>query len=300
MGFFVPKKMRQCKNWILHENKIPINPITGKKTDPTKKGCSYDEALAFLEYGDNSCSGLGFTLTKDINMTFIDIDHCINENGEFTELAEEMMDLFSDCYQEISLSEEGLHIICIGNIPNAVKNEKVGIEMYSCNRFMAFTGNSISAVEPQEAQNRLDDIFHRFNINKAQSKPQTALENAFTKFSDTEEGLVEKIRNSRQGEKWENLHKGDIKGYRSTSEAAMAYIAILGYFAEYNIEMITNIMSKSNFANTKHCKPVYIERAVAKAKATSTGSITEKKRVTTKIIDDYEAPVRKRRRRVRI
>lgn len=307
MGFYIPKTMQKYNNWVVwrkeNNKKIPYNPRTGSRTDPTKSCCSFDDALLYYKYGGDF-EGIGFTLPAGCGFTFIDLDNCIDENGNETELAIELQEIFKDSYIEISQSEKGLHIICMGTIPRMIKTEN--IEIYSCDRYIAMTGNTTNGKEPQRAQKELDLIFDRFKTEKAENEPQREPQGHIYNYTMDAKTLIDIISHSRQGEKWKRLHDGewekvlDAKGkpYTSQSEAVQAYAAITNYFAGGRVELIKEVFAQSWFtkANKKYKNPYYIDKAIQKAQETATGSRTGKRRIKTKIIEVYEGPQRGRRR----
>lgn len=293
MGFYIPDKMKQFNNWVVwrkegegHNKKIPYNPQNGRRANPTLSCCSYDDAVFCLKYG-GEYDGIGFTFTDDCNFTFIDLDNCIDENGNESALAKEMQDLFKDSYIELSQSERGLHIVCCGKVPRTIKTKE--IEIYSFGRYMAMTGNSTTTNEPQEAQERIDLIFNRFRTEKAVQPPKYEPQGHIYTDNIDINILIAAIRNSRQGAKWERLHNGNIAGYPSRSEAMLAYIAITNHFAGGRIDLIKEVFAKSHFpeADKKYKKDYYIHLAINKAQESATGS-TKKRRINTKIIDVCE------------
>ena len=299
MGFYIPQTLKNIDNWVVWRKelgkKIPYDPRTNRKANPTKPCSSYEEALAYLEYG-GEYEGLGFTFTSDCNLTFIDLDNCIDAEGNESELAQELQELFADTYIELSQSEKGLHIVCIGTVPSTVKTKE--IEIYSCGRYMAMTGNSTNAKEPQEAQERLDLIFNRFKAEKAENKPQNAPQGYVYKCSQDAQTIIEAIKRSRQGEKWTRLHEGYIADYPSRSEAVLAYIAITNHFASGNDEITKEIFAQSSFPvdDPKYKQGYYIDRAIKKAKESATGNMRNRKRTAIKVVEVFEEQKKGRRR----
>ena len=298
MGAYIPETMKNFNNWVVwskeDNKKIPYDPRTQKRANPTLPCCNYEEAVFCCKYA--GYDGIGFTFTKDCNLTFIDLDGCIDEYGNESELAIEMQELFKDCYIELSQSGRGLHIVCIGNVTRALKTPE--IELYSSGRYMAMTGNNMTTNEPQEAQKRLDYIYNRFSVKKIERKQEMNPQKYIYTNNINADAVIKIIKNSTQGEKWEKLHSGNIKEYPSRSEAMLAYIAITNYFSGGNIELIKEVFAESQFpeADKKYKNDYYINLAINKAQETATGS-KRKKRINTKIIDIYEEP-RKGRRKV--
>lgn len=288
MGFFVPETMKQMNNWLLQRGKVPYSPITRQKTSPASPEgwASYEEAATVLQYGD--FDGLGFGLLASDRLTFVDLDHCIDEDGVLSDLAEEVLAMLPDTYTEVSQSETGLHIICRGTVPQAVKRPE--IEMYSCGRYMAFTGNVWTAAEPAEHQKEIDLLFSRFgNKTEAAERPQ----NAFTAAETATVGeIIDCIIKSRQGAKFARLHAGQWEGwnYGSQSEAEMAYFAIVNYFTGGNDDLTAAVFAASKLSERKKGQRAdYIQRTISKAKATAMGSKSRNSSRKLKPIPDSEA-----------
>lgn len=316
MSYYIPEIMKQYNNWVVWrkvgKQKPPYDPRELHKTKPedidkvrranaTKPCCSFDYAESYYNYS-GICDGIGFVFTKECGLTFIDLDNCIDEDGNESPLAQEMQDLFADCYIELSQSERGLHIVCIGSVPRSIKTKE--IEIYSSGQYMAMTGNATRPQEPQRAQERLDIIFNRYKTKTVEIKPQNAPQgHIYSQATNTQE-LIELICNSRQGEKWARIHAGNYDGYSSPSEAVQAYINIVNYFSGGNIDLIKALFYQSQFPkiNPKYKKgktgDYYIELATSKAQATATGT-TNTKRRKTKVIEVFEEPLRGRRRVIR-
>ena len=300
MGFFVPETMKKMNNWLLQRGKVPYSPITRQKTSPASPEgwASYEEAATVLQYGD--FDGLGFGLLASDRLTFVDLDHCIDEDGVLSDLAEEVLAMFPDTYTEVSQSETGLHIICRGTVPQAVKRPE--IEMYSCGRYMAFTGNAWTAAEPAEHQKEIDLLFSRYGKKpEAETKPNKAApattpkkpQNAHRATETATVGeIIDCILKSRQGAKFARLHAGQWEGgnYKSQSEAEMAYFAIVNYFTGGNDDLTAAVFAASKLSERKKGQRAdYIQRTISKAKATATGSKKQNSSRKLKPIPNSEA-----------
>lgn len=273
MSYFIPKTMQDINNWLTWRlepgnnkpRKTPYNPIQRAKQLKSINACTYEEAFNYWKYGDYD--GIGFYLTKECNLVFIDLDNCIDEEGNYSQLAEDLTEKFKDCYIEVSHSERGLHIICKGNIPQAIKRQE--IEIYSQGRYIALTGNAINENEPIYKPLELEEVYYIYKPIKHAKNEKQSPTTAYNP-SATIEALEQKIKNSKQGEKWERLHKGNIDGYKSMSEGAQAYIDIVNYFSCGNDELTRALFSLSNFAKyEKYQKAYYIDRMIENAKTTA-------------------------------
>lgn len=160
-----------------NDKKEPISPITLKKVDCTNKNnlTSINEALLSSDRHD---LGIGIVLgkTNKWNLCGIDIDECIDEKGNISNQAQEIINLF-DSYTEISISGKGVHILFFATKKgNRCKNNKLNwckcIEMYDSNRYFALSGNTINNKSIEIRQEQADTTYNKFfnnSYNQAKS-----------------------------------------------------------------------------------------------------------------------------------
>jgi len=127
--------------------KVPINPHTlqsfTKEEDwqnAPHLWVSAEQALNTLQYLDDSY-GVGFLFTPTDPFFFVDIDDCLEANGQWSQLAQNLMAYFPGAAVEVSQSGTGLHIFGMyqGVAPeHAKKNQPLNIEYYTERRFVAF------------------------------------------------------------------------------------------------------------------------------------------------------------------
>ena len=175
--FYIPTQMKKRSNFILwkletddkgKQRKIPYSALYNGKASTTNGSTwtTYENALQCFKSGQYG--GLGFVLDKDI--TFIDLDHCRDDNGVLTPLAENIIDNFKDTFIEVSQSGNGLHIFALGTVKKAVKTKE--IELYSTGRYAALTGNAVNPVDLSEAQQRIDVLYNYCNRGKRKQRIQ--------------------------------------------------------------------------------------------------------------------------------
>ena len=106
--FYIPPQMKKRNNFILwkletddkgKQRKIPYSALYNGKASTTngRTWTTYENALQCFKSGQYG--GLGFVLDKDI--TFFDLDHCRDDNGVLTPLAENIIDNFKDTFIEV-------------------------------------------------------------------------------------------------------------------------------------------------------------------------------------------------------
>lgn len=82
---------------------------------------------------------MGFVFSSADPYTGIDLDNCVDEDGEIAAWALEIVRYF-DSYTELSATGTGLHIIVRGDVPN---RRKGNVEGYSSKRFFTVTGHVV-------------------------------------------------------------------------------------------------------------------------------------------------------------
>lgn len=257
MRFFIPKTLlcaRRWGVWKLESNprggkskKVPYSAVTGKRISHsvTSLWVSYTEAVN--AYMSCDYDGLGFLLSKDDGLVFIDIDHCIDKSGKESVFAQEVMSLFPKTYTEYSQSGTGIHLLVKGAIPCNRKNGKAGIELYSDKRYMAITGIARTAAEPAFAQDALDEIFRRYFCDASEArhsvsdgpKPSVGVLKKVRRFSTPNDSnaasdayILAKVRSGKNARIFSLLWSGNWEGlYKSQSEADFRLMGILYYYS---------------------------------------------------------------------
>jgi primase-polymerase (primpol)-like protein len=87
-------------------------------------------------------NGLGLVLLESDSVWCVDVDNCLDANGQATGIAKRILDLFGDTYCEVSPSGKGLHFFFSGSCPSAFCHH--GIEVYGSKRFICMTGNTFT------------------------------------------------------------------------------------------------------------------------------------------------------------
>lgn len=128
-------------------DKFPFDPVTAKVVsahDP-QYWMSADDAAAYANmFGPEY--GVAFVFTDNDPFFFIDIDGCLQDDGQWSAVSIELCNAFPTAAVEISQSGRGLHIFGSyqGVAPeHGCKNASLGLEMYHTSRFVALTGDSI-------------------------------------------------------------------------------------------------------------------------------------------------------------
>ena len=286
MGYFVPEALKNSPNWLVWRlvdtgdpkpRKVPYSPKTGRWAHYTDRQelVSYDEALNYYKYAGQFV-GLGYVIFEDSGLVFIDVDNCISETGELSELANNILKLFKNTFTEISQSEKGLHIICKGKIPKptGIKRDDIGLEIYADKRYIAFTGNAINTVEPTEQQPAINALISRYAPEAIQEPKEQPKRPKTVNFVGCDiksaEDIINNIKSKETAQKFIMLHNGkwqDIGIYATQNQADQAYINIVNYYTNGKDELTEAIWRTSELAKRpKAERPDYIDRTIKKAK----------------------------------
>jgi hypothetical protein len=136
-------------------DKIPFNGITGFNSDAQDPATWMipEMAEAFARewapvYKDGT--GVGIVIYQGSQLFCIDLDGCIDEAGNWSDIARSVVARFPGAVIEVSQSGKGLHIFGMyrGVLPpHAKKNSAWHLELYTEKRFIALTGNFAQGYE---------------------------------------------------------------------------------------------------------------------------------------------------------
>ena len=140
-------ELRQGKQWVCFDkSKVPINPITlrnAQSNNPSTWGTYVDAERAYNAKRERFLT-IGRMFLKEQKITGIDLDKCIDEQGNLSPFGEDIVRRLNS-YTEYSPSSRGLHIWVHGNIPQTLASSKYDdtnrIEMYDSKRGFTVTGN---------------------------------------------------------------------------------------------------------------------------------------------------------------
>jgi putative DNA primase/helicase len=141
----IPEELKFRPQWVVWKaegekpDKVPYSAKTGRKASSTNllTWSTFQEAIEAYEDGDYS--GVGFMFCSGDPYAGIDLDDCVDGNGEIAVWALEIVRYF-DSYTELSAMGHGLHVIVRGDVPNRRKDD---VEVYSSKRFFTVTGHVV-------------------------------------------------------------------------------------------------------------------------------------------------------------
>ena len=184
----IPEELRKNKRWVGFEigknGKKPIDPKSiggftsyASISDPSTWG-TFEEALKLVEAG--LCDGVGYAITKDDKLIFIDIDlHLDKLTSEdekqktekyFNVLCRDIKRFHT--YMETSISGKGVHLLARGTLDDTLKTGAspiAPVEIYDSNRFIIMTGNKIEDFDISDDERTIQGI-HAFHKQFFQKK----------------------------------------------------------------------------------------------------------------------------------
>ena len=239
--------------------KVPYNPRTGGRAQSTNPAtfAPLDTALAVLGQYD----GLGVGIFGHVGAIDIDhcIDDCIDDNGELSPLAFDVMDTIKG-YTEYSPSGHGLRILFkaagfqYDKARYYINNQKLGLEIYiaGCtNKFVTVTGNALTpGLEIEEHGEQLAAVLEKYMV-RTKTKKTTPASASCGPVELDDVALIEKAKKGRNGEQFAALWAGDTSSYQSQSEADMALCNWLAWWTNKDAARMDRLFRSSGLMREK-------------------------------------------------
>lgn len=263
----IPKEMKEHDQWVLwkleKDNKKVPYAITGRKASTTDRSTWSGFTTTVEALKENKgYSGMGFVFSKDDPLCFIDLDHCISDDGEFSALAENILGAFVDTYTEISQSGTGIHIICNASIPKSVKSKEV--EIYNHSRYCAITGDSIGVSDIADKQDDVEILFAWVMRNRQENTSTSVI--TPRPLLLTEKEVIDKALASKGGDRFRELYAGRWQkfgiGDGSQSSADISFANTLAFYTGCNKSMMQNIFRSSGMYRSERKMNLAIDYAL--------------------------------------
>ena len=254
----VPCELLEYKQWVLWKKaevngratKIPISPWSGKVAacDKPQTWSSYKH-VRFAVHRFR-CDGIGFVFTNDDPFCGIDLDGCRTINGAIAPVALDLINRFAS-YTELSPSGTGAHVLIKAKLSGAGRR-KDKIEVYDAGRYFTITGKHLTGT-PFAIQDRQTVLEHLqaelFSTEVATAKPPAT----FSLLSDvSNEELIRRAINARNGERFRRLWTGDISDYGNDhSRADLALCRILAFWCGGDLNRVDVLFRESGLMREK-------------------------------------------------
>lgn len=269
----IPEEMKKRANWVVLRRKkneetgkiekYLIDPKTNKfaKSDDPSTWSSYEEAQEFAKTKGGET--LAYCLDGQDNICCIDLDHCIDDEGKFSELAQEVVRKAGGTYCEKSVSGKGLHLFGKTEGMDLRAFSKDGdLEFYQKNHFIAMTGNILGekTLLNFDTSPVREVLERKCDKRKEISGFGLGIE-GLSNMSDIE--VVERACNSKHGEIFKALYEGeDLQNNHSNSD--MALMNRLAFWCNGDKEQMLRIFATSGLYRENKSMNYY-ENTVIKA-----------------------------------
>lgn len=150
MSLKCPEFLKDLRGWVVCLGKVPyytnggIRHMKHGEEADRKKMATFDEAKAHLAKMGSERTGLGFVFRPEFNITCLDFDKCVHP--QLGTVDGTVLSAIEGTYAEFSPSGTGVHAFVLGSLGDG--NSKVdgsfGLDIFSSNRFVTFTGNAIN------------------------------------------------------------------------------------------------------------------------------------------------------------
>jgi hypothetical protein len=236
-------------NWVYEDIdnrkiKMPIK-IDGNNASVSNSDTwsTYDE----VKGNENKDAGVGIIFTSDKLLLGIDLDHCLDSDGNIIDRNLAYFVLFSDTYTEISPSGTGLHLYFLLNEPlELIANRKDNIEIYTSGRYFTVTeklyskDSPVRTISKEEALSLIKGLGYPWN--KDDQKKEEKISNR--RLPDNE--VIDRMFSSKNGDKIKSLFEGHIEEYNNDDSLAdMTLCAHLVYWTNCDKDQIDRIWLSS-------------------------------------------------------
>jgi len=249
------------------------DPSTWRKPSEVFRAISADKTGTLV--------GIGYVLNGD-GTVCIDLDKVVDEHGNITPEAQQILERFPNTYAEYSRSERGIHIWLHTSRPLPEDGKRTnGIEIYQNKRYIAITMN-ILPNRPQHMADYTDELhklYHELFGSNEISPPTPADDDDETyHFSDSvldtltitavdtdgldDEQIIERILHNPD---YNVLWNGDkLPRNPSQSEADYALASILLWYTDGDIQRTRNLFfqSKRVLRDKIRKRPELVDRAI--------------------------------------
>lgn len=239
--------------------KSPYNPRTGGGAMSNNPATFAPLEAAVAASG--AYDGLGVGVFNGLGA--IDIDHCINESGEISEMAVDIMSTMQ-AYTEYSPSRRGLRILFKASGFSYDKaryytmNAGRGLEVYisGCtSKYVTVTGDALTpSLDLEERGEQLAVVLEKYMVRSAKERPAPSVTPSGPVELD-DLTLIEKAKRGKGGAQFAALWAGDATGYPSQSEADMALCNALAWWTRGDAGRVDRLFRQSGLMREKWDRP---------------------------------------------
>lgn len=287
----VPKELKQYSNFVLWKKekrdgkttKVPYQ-LNGQKAKPNDSSTWSAYQDIEKRYFKGGYSGVGFCLSEGTPLG-IDLDKCrCPAFADIPIVSPWAMDVIKqiDSYTEVSPSGRGIRIFAYGDKLPEHGRKRGAVEIYESGRYLTVTGHHLSET-PTSIMQRPEEIlaFHKqyFGTDADKAEIKIVQPGATSSVNVT----LEKIFQSRNGDKIKTLYEGNHSDYPSQSEADLALCSHLAFWFNNDASAIDQSFrasglfrpkwDKKHYANGQTYGQSVVEKAIQSTKETYTAEV---------------------------
>jgi primase-polymerase (primpol)-like protein len=235
-------------------SKVPYR-VDGRRASSTNPDdwTSFDEACQKYASGQGQYNGVGFVFRAGGGIVGVDLDHVVGDDGKLELWAVRVVRAF-DSYTEYSVSGHGLHIICLGSIPDGKGHRREPIEIYSGARYFTVSGRIYGELRTlRDAQTEIDRLLQW--MKREEPKPQKTTPRVSACLDDRK--LLHRAASARNGYKFARLWQGDTSDYGGDdSRADIALLSMLLFWTNGDVPRADALFRQSGL-----CRDKWLHRA---------------------------------------
>jgi primase-polymerase (primpol)-like protein len=231
-------------------NNVPYDAKTGNHlsvSDP-QRWSPYEVALnIYLRGTRGQWDGISFVLKALGGIVGLDIDDCVDENGDLTPEAQAIANLWGS-YLEYSPNRRGIRGFAYGTLP--VGRRRVGnLEIFDGAKALTVTGWNLVGTPTilEERTEAIHEIHKKFFTKPVKQHPKgTFNPDDFEPLDDDE--VIDAMLRAKNGAQIQALMNGDFSHYYSASEADLAACNYLAFYCGPNSHEQIDQIFRTSFA----------------------------------------------------
>ena len=239
--------------------KIPYNPKlpnSGAQTNNPETFGTLDQAMkAYQQYG-----GDGIGVLNDQGLWGIDIDHCVDTNGQLSEMAQDIIRTMNSP-TEYSPRGGGVHIYFMAAKAQYssdryyINRHQIGLEVYPSGqspKYLTVTGRHVEGTPEDISGDRSAEVIEILERYMVRDQPKHAVEECEGTSCLEDEDLLEKAFASKDGELFRKLWNDEsIEKYSSHSEKDAALCMLLAFWSNKDAAQMDRLFRKSKLMREK-------------------------------------------------
>lgn len=263
----IPDGIMELERFVgFDANKTPINLKTGSNASVTVKTTwtTFDNAVNSISKYP-TVKGIGFVLgeTDKGVICGIDIDNCIDENGNISTFAQYIIE-YMNTYTEISPSGRGIHILFYANKKGKkAKNANLSgckvLEMYDYYRYFTMTGNRINDKGIEHRQAECDYIYDNY-IEPQQQEQKETKELTVANRTTFDEEDKKYLEIGLEKDEVLKLYSSGNRPFPDESANDNGFMSKLMYWCNNDIDLAVETFRNSPYAllkDSKHNRKLY-------------------------------------------